>query len=76
MSHITLCTPLDPTLSARIVCFDVAGMRPSQVVDQLQNHQIIASTTPYAPSYARLTPGVYNTVDDIEQTLRGIHAFG
>jgi isopenicillin-N epimerase len=76
MPHITLYTPLDDSLSAGIVCFDVDGMRPPQVVDQLRERKIIASTTPYTPSYARLTPGIYNTVEEMEQTLRAIQDFG
>lgn len=72
MNHATLYTPIDETLSAAIVCFDIEGLSPSQVVNELRQKQIIASTTPYATSYARLTPGVYNTPKDIEQTLRHI----
>jgi isopenicillin-N epimerase len=76
MAHITLYTPMDSTLSAGIVCFDVEGMRPQEVVQELQKRNVIASTTPYSPSYARLTPGIYNTAEEIEQTLRLIHELG
>ncbi|WP_416669278.1 aminotransferase class V-fold PLP-dependent enzyme [Egbenema bharatensis] len=76
MAHITLYTPMEQTLSAGIVCFDVEGMRPQEVVQELQKRNIIASTTPYSPSYARLTPGIYNTAEEMEQTLRSIHELG
>jgi len=69
MSHVTLYTPMDHALSAGIVCFDVAGMSENQVVARLRERNIIASTTPYSPSHARLTPGVYNTTEEMERTL-------
>ena len=74
MKHVTLYTPIDQDLSAAIICFDVEGLSPSQVVAQLRQRQIVASTTPYARSYARLTPGVYNTEEEIERVLSSIQA--
>lgn len=72
MPHVTLYTPIDDSLSAGIVCFDVNGLSPVQVVEQLRQRNIIASNTPYARSHARLTPGIYNTPEEIEQVLRAI----
>lgn len=72
MSHVTLYTPMDDNLSAGIVCFDVDGLSPSQVVSQLRERKIIASITPYSPSYARLTPGVYNTPQEMDRVLAAI----
>ncbi|MGI0486749.1 aminotransferase class V-fold PLP-dependent enzyme [Pantanalinema rosaneae CENA516] len=72
MSHVTLYTPMAQTLSAGIICFDVQGLRPREVVRRLEQRQIIASDTPYSPSHARLTPGVYNTPEQMEQTLSAI----
>ncbi|AFZ33797.1 aminotransferase class V [Stanieria cyanosphaera PCC 7437] len=69
MSNVTLHTPMDDSLSAGIVCFSVDGLNPSQVVSQLRQRNIIASVTPYSPSYARLTPGVYNNPEEIERVL-------
>jgi selenocysteine lyase/cysteine desulfurase len=63
---------MDENLSAGIVCFDVDGLKPSQVVSQLRERKIIASITPYSPSYARLTPGVYNTPQEIDRVLAAI----
>jgi isopenicillin-N epimerase len=76
MDHVRLYTPLDERLSAGIVCFDVEGMRPAQVVSRLRDRRIIASTTPYTPSHARLTPGLLNTPEEIDYTLEAIHALG
>lgn len=69
MQHIKLYTPMDDQLSAAIVCFDVEGLSPKAVVAKLKAKNIIASTTPYDVSYARLTPGVYNTPDEIDRVL-------
>lgn len=74
MPHVTLYTPMSNSLSAGLVCFDVQGRRPRQVVDALRQRRIIASTTPYAPSYARLTPGLLNFPEEIETALRAIRA--
>jgi isopenicillin-N epimerase len=75
MPQVTLYTPMDDNLSAGIVCFDVDGLSPSQVVSQLRERQIIASVTPYSPSYARLTPGVYNTPQEMDRVLATIREF-
>jgi selenocysteine lyase/cysteine desulfurase len=72
MPHITLHTPMSEALSAGIVCFDVAGFTPHQVVERLRQRGIIGSVTPYATSYARLAPGLLNTENEIEQTLAAL----
>ncbi|UJB69627.1 aminotransferase class V-fold PLP-dependent enzyme [Acaryochloris sp. 'Moss Beach'] len=72
MKHVKLYTPIDDNLSAAIICFDVEGLMPKAVVAKLRTHNIIASTTPYDVSYARLTPGVYNTPDEIDRVLKHI----
>lgn len=72
MKHVKLYTPIDENLSAAIICFDVEGLTPKAVVAKLRTHNIIASTTPYDVSYARLTPGVYNTPDEIDRVLKHI----
>jgi isopenicillin-N epimerase len=72
MPHVTLHTPLAPELSSGIVCFDVRGRTPRQVVTELRARRIIASTTPYATSYARLTPGLLNTPEEVDRALAEI----
>ena len=76
MDHVTLRTPLDPNLSSGIVCFDVDGFTPQQVVNRLLERRIIASTTPYTPTHARLTPGIFNTPGEIDAALAAIHTLG
>lgn len=74
MPHVTLHTPRDPSLSAGLVCFEVAGLRPDAVVDRLRARQIVATTTPYSPSYARLAAGLMNTPEEVETVLREVRA--
>ena len=72
MRHVTLHTPLDASLASGIVCFEVAGMKPPEVVAALLAKGIIGSATPYLPSYARLTPSLVNTPEEIERTLAAV----
>jgi len=74
MPRITLHTPMSQDLSAGIVCFEVAGMSPAQVVAELRRRSIVASVTPYATQYARVAPGLLNSSDEIETVLRNIRS--
>ena len=76
IDHVTLKTPLADSLSAGIVCFTVDGMSPSAVVTALRNRRIIATVTPYSPTYARLAPGIVNTLDEVDQALEAIRKLG
>jgi isopenicillin-N epimerase len=64
-SGIRVLTPLSPELSAGIICFEAAGKSPDAIVEFLRSNRITASVSPYPKAYARLTPSIYNTVDDI-----------
>jgi selenocysteine lyase/cysteine desulfurase len=72
MPGITLHTPMSQDLSAGIVCFEVAGISPAQLVAELRRRSIVASVTPYATQYARVAPGLLNSSDEIETVLRNI----
>jgi isopenicillin-N epimerase len=72
---VKLYTPEDVSLSAGIICFDVEGKKPEQVVEYLLTKKMIASTSPYAVSYARVAPSLINTPDEIEKTLQEIRTF-
>ena len=74
MSHVTLRTPRSPDLSAGLVCFDVRGSSPTEVVQRLAEQRIIATVTPYATSHARVAPSILNTADEIDRTLRVLRA--
>ncbi len=75
MDHVTLKTPLADSLSAGIVCFMVDGMTVSGVVAALRARNIIATVTPYSPSYARLAPGLVNTTGEVDKVLEAIESF-
>jgi isopenicillin-N epimerase len=72
---VKLYTPKDVNLSAGIICFDVDGKRPQQVVDYLLTKKIIASTSPYAVSYARVAPSLVNTPEEVERAVTEIRSF-
>ncbi len=57
-----------------MICFDVEGMKPQVVVEKLLAKRVIASTTPYGVTYARLAPSLLNTPEEIEKTLEYISA--
>jgi isopenicillin-N epimerase len=69
MKGVTLHTPRDPTLSAGICCFEVAGRKPEDVVKALLAKKIIASTSPYANVYARLSAAIFNNEAEVDQAL-------
>jgi selenocysteine lyase/cysteine desulfurase len=74
MRHVILRTPRSPSLSAGLVCFDVRGMPPQEVVDRLLRRGIVATVTPYAQSYARVAPSVLNTPAEIDRALRALES--
>src|SRR5438105_1390040 len=76
MPNTQLYTPRDENLSAGMVCFDVKGMKPEQVVKRLLDQRIVASTTPYRLSYARLACSVINTPQEVDVVIRAIRDLG
>ena len=74
MRHVRLHTPRGDKLSAGIVCFDVEGMKPEEVVGRLPARRVIASAAPYAVSCVRLAPSLLNTPEEIETALREVRA--
>jgi isopenicillin-N epimerase len=74
MRGVRLVTPRAPALAAGIVCFEVEGMTPRQVVRRLGERGVIATVTPYAVQYARITPGLLNNEAEIERALAEIRA--
>jgi selenocysteine lyase/cysteine desulfurase len=71
---VTLHTPRSPSLSAGLVCFEVRGLAPQEVVDRLLLRGIIATVSPYSPPLARVAPSVLNTPAEVDRTLRALHA--
>lgn len=69
---LTLHTPRDPALSSGINCFELKGKTPEQVVAALLRRRVIASSSPYAVSYARLSAGLMNTPGQVDEALSAL----
>jgi selenocysteine lyase/cysteine desulfurase len=72
--RVKLHTPRSGSLSAGLVCFEVVGLSPQEVVDRLLARGIVATVTPYAQSYARVAPSILNTPAEIDRALRAVRA--
>ena len=62
-------TPMSETLSAGITCFEIEGLPPKAIVERLFARKVVASESPYATSYARLTPGLLNTSEEVDRAV-------
>ena len=47
--------------------------RPSRAIST-RAASIVATTTPYATSYARLAPGLLNSTEEVDATLAAVRA--
>ncbi|KPB50800.1 Aminotransferase, s V super protein [Pseudomonas coronafaciens pv. zizaniae] len=75
LPNVHLHTPRSAQFSAGIVCCDVKGWTPRDVVAKLKAQKIIASATPYRHSTVRFSAGIINTPEDIEKTLKVMRTF-
>jgi isopenicillin-N epimerase len=73
---VRMYTPLAEELSAGLVCFDVGNLRPQTVVEQLHERNVIATTTPYSPSYARLAASLLNNEEQVDRAVEAVRALG
>jgi isopenicillin-N epimerase len=71
---VKLRTPMADDLSSGIICFEIDGMVPDKIVERLLEKKIIASESPYATSYARLTPGLLNTPEEVDRAVAEVKA--
>jgi selenocysteine lyase/cysteine desulfurase len=72
MKAVHVITPMDADVSAGIVAFEVAGLKPEQVVAKLLEKNVVASTSPYRVTYARLSAGLINDEQEVEAALRAV----
>jgi selenocysteine lyase/cysteine desulfurase len=73
LDHVRLVTPSDPALSAGIVCLEVAGYEPAEVVTALrEDHGIVASVTPYREPYVRLGTSIVTTPEQVDAATRAL----
>jgi isopenicillin-N epimerase len=74
MKNVQLHTPRSDEASAGIITFEIAGLKPEEIVQRLLQKRIVASATPYATSYGRLAPGLLNTPAEVDRALAEIQA--
>jgi selenocysteine lyase/cysteine desulfurase len=74
IAKVKVHTPMSNALSAGITCFEIEGMPPKAIVEALFARKIVASESPYAASYARLTPGLLNDPDEVDQAVAAVKA--
>ncbi len=72
VDRVRLKTPVAEALSAGLVCLEVDGMDPREVVGRLDARGIVASVTPYATQYVRLGPSIVNTPAEIDEVVAAI----
>ena len=72
MKQVHVHTPMAADVSAGIVAFEVAGLKPEQVVAKLLEKNIVASTSPYRVTYARLSAGLINDEPEVDAALRAV----
>jgi len=65
---------MSPDLSSGITCFEIDGLVPDKIVEALLAKKIVASDSPYATSYARLTPGLLNTPGEVDRAVAEVKA--
>ena len=63
---VDLVTPVDPSLSAGIVCVDIPGGDPFSLIAPLREAGIVATITPYDVPYLRFGPSIATTPDDVD----------
>lgn len=73
LPNVVMHTPAPESLRAGMVCFDVNGVQPQAVVQQLhEKEHILASTTPYAKPYARVAFGITNSEAEVEKLVHAV----
>lgn len=71
INNVRLITPLSTALSAGITCFEIKGLDASKAVGAYLKENIVAATTaPYRPSYIRMSPGLWNSMEEIKKVIK------
>jgi selenocysteine lyase/cysteine desulfurase len=69
---VSVVTPPGDDLSAGIVCFDVEGSGPGDVLGRLAGAGISASVTPYATEHVRAGPSIVTTPDEVDALVAAL----
>jgi isopenicillin-N epimerase len=74
MPHVKLHTPLDSELSSGIISFEIKGLSTEDTIKKLKEKKVVATASPYKTSWARFTPGIINTEEEIDMALDAVHS--
>jgi selenocysteine lyase/cysteine desulfurase len=69
---VTLVTPIDEAMSSGIVCFEVDGAAPPDVLGTLFEAGISASITPYREEYVRVGPSIVTSPDEVDRVIEAL----
>jgi selenocysteine lyase/cysteine desulfurase len=72
LDSVRVVTPMDPELSAGIVCFEVVNQQPPDVLVRLMDENISVSVTPYAQMFVRMGPSIVTSEEDIDRTVSAL----
>jgi selenocysteine lyase/cysteine desulfurase len=70
--RVTVLTPSSPAVSAGLVAFEIEGQSASETVHKLLARNVVASSSPYKISKARLAPSLVNDEREVEAALRAV----
>jgi selenocysteine lyase/cysteine desulfurase len=69
---VRLVTPVTGELSSGIVCFDVEGAEPGDVLGALAAAGVAGSITPYAETHVRLGPSIVTDPDQVDTAVAAV----
>lgn len=69
---VKVLTPRDPAFSAGLIAFEVQGQSAAETAHKLLDRKVIASTSPYKISRARLAPSLVNDEREVDAALRAV----
>ena len=74
LRKVVVHTPMAAELSAGIICFEVEGLKPDEVMKRLAAKKVVASVTPpfYDPPYARLAPSLLTLEADVDRAVAAV----
>ena len=70
--RVKLLTPMAAGLSAGLIAFEVEGQSANETVHKLHAKKVVASSSPYKISKARLAPSLVNDEREVEAALRAV----
>jgi selenocysteine lyase/cysteine desulfurase len=74
VGKVRLRTPRAADLSAGIVCCEVSGYDSRAAVARLAASNVLASPTPYTPSYLRFGPSILTSESDVDKALDAVRS--